>query len=503
MTKEKKVYSMVFDEQLTGVASNRLALHQPPLPTDRATPRLAAASEAEWLPLLNGQRVPYLNLDNAASTTPLPAVWNALEQFLPYYSSVHRGSGFKSRLSTAAYEEAHRIVGEFVGADLATNTVIFGKNTTEAINHLAQRLPLQAHDVVVTTMLEHHSNDLPWRARAHVVHVRATPEGRLDEEDFDRRLAQYADRIALVAVTGASNVTGFAPPIHRLAAKAHAAGAKILVDAAQLAPHRPIDMKPDDDPEHLDFVALSAHKMYAPFGTGALIGPKELFLQSPPAYRGGGTVDIVTLDRVYWTDLPDREEAGSPNVIGAVALAAAAQELMKIGMETIAAQEKRLTAYALRELQRVPGIKLYGEGDWRRVDERTGVIPFNVGNIPHGLVAAILGYEGGIGVRNGCFCAHPYVVHLLGLDAQEQAIWRQAILDGDKSQMPGMVRISLGHTNSQSDIDRLVAMLKRIACGEYEGRYRVERKSGNYAPEGYRDQFAGYFALGNEHEWSI
>lgn len=475
-------------------------LHQSPLPFAFGTPAPAVGDAASWLPLLNGQCAPYITLDNAASTAPLPAVWAALQQFLPYYASVHRGSGFKSRLSTAAYEQAHTIIGEFVGADLTTNTVILGKNTTEAINHLAQRLPWQPDDVVLTTMLEHHSNDLPWRARAQVIHVRATPDGRLDEEDFDRQVARYAQRIRLVAVTGASNVTGFTPPIHRLAAKAHAVGAAILVDAAQLAPHRPLDMKPDDDPEHLDFVALSAHKLYAPFGTGALIGPKRVFLQSPPAQRGGGTVDIVTLDRVYWAGLPDREEAGSPNVVGAVALALAIQQLTSIGMAKLATQEQALTAYALRQLQTVPGLQIYGESDRRRAPERVGVIAFNLAGIPHGLVAAILGYEGGIGVRNGCFCAHPYVVHLLGLTAQEQAFWQRAALAGDRSHMPGMVRISFGHSNCPSDVDRLVAMLQRIVRGEYAGRYRVDPKTGDYAPLGYTDRFADYFSLENEND---
>lgn len=167
-------------------------------------------------------------------------------------------------------------------------------------------------------------------------------------------------------------------------------------------------------------------------------------------------------------------------------------------METIAAHEKDLTAYALQQLQTVPGLKLYGESDWRRVDERVGVIPFNLAGIPHALVAAILGYEGGIGVRNGCFCAHPYVVHLLGLTPQEQAFWRWEALAGDKSSMPGMVRISFGRTNSRSDVDRLVAMLRRIVAGEYEGRYRVGPETGDYTPEGYTDRFAGYFSLENE-----
>ena len=191
---------------------------------------------------------------------------------------MHRGAGFKSRVSTAAYDDAHDTIARFVGADPSGNTVIFGKNTTEAINKLAYRFPLADDSVVLSTEMEHHSNDLPWRARAHVVRARVTGDGRLDEDDVDRLLAAYGSRVALVTVSGASNVTGFVQPIHRLARKAHAVGARILVDAAQLAPHRRIDVKPDDDPEHLDYVAISSHKMYAPFGTGALVGRRDTFL---------------------------------------------------------------------------------------------------------------------------------------------------------------------------------------------------------------------------------
>ena len=453
--------------------------------------------------LLDGRRLPYVNLDNAASTPPLVDVVRAVDAFMPYYSSVHRGTGFKSRLSTVAYDQAHAIIGRFVGADPRTNTVIFGKNTTEAINKLAWRLPLEPDAVVITTQLEHHSNDLPWRPRAHVVHVHALPDGRLDEDDFDRQLARYAGCVKLVAVSGASNVSGFIQPIHRLARKAHAVGALILVDAAQLAPHRRVDMRPDDDPEHLDFVALSAHKMYAPFGTGALVGPKEVFLRQPPEYRGGGTVDIVTLDDVHWAGAPDRDEAGSPNVVGAVAMAVAARELMAVGMDAIAAHEENLIAYTLEQMRRVPGIRLYGETDPARAAEKVGVIPFNVAGVSHFLVAAILGYEGGIGVRSGCFCAHPYVVHLLQLDEAQSAHWRDQMLAGDKSDMPGMVRASFGCYNSTDDVDRLVEMLQRIARGDYRGDYVLDRRSGEYHPRDFEEPLADYFLLEPVNEFVI
>lgn len=447
------------------------------------------------VPLLDGRLAPYIFLDNAASTPPLRDVVEAVERFLPYYSSVHRGTGFKSRLSTVAYDQAHEIIGRFLGADLNINTVIFTKNTTEAVNKLSYRFPMAPDSVVIATELEHHSNDLPWRDRVQVIHVRATPRGRLDEEDFDRQLAKYAGRVALVTVTGASNVTGFLQPIHRLARKAHAVGARILVDAAQLAPHRRVDMKPDDDPEHLDFVVLSGHKMYAPFGTGALIGPQEIFLQSGPEYSGGGTVDVVTLDEVHWAGMPDRDEAGSPNVVGAVAMAAAAQVLMDVGMDNIAAHEEALIKYSLDRLSGVPGIKVYGETDGAQANGKVGVIPFNLEGISHFLVAAILGYEGGIGVRSGCFCAHPYVVHLLQLSGEEATTWRTQMLDGDKSNMPGMVRASFGCYNNIEDIDGLVTMLERIVSGDYQGDYQLIPSTGEYVPANYDEIFAEHFLL--------
>jgi selenocysteine lyase/cysteine desulfurase len=457
--------------------------------------RSLAVGVDQQVPLLDGRLVPYVNLDNAPSTPPFRVVTETLERLMPYYSSVHRGTGFKSRLCTMAYDQAHEIMARFVGANPETNTVIFGKNTTEAINKLSFRLPLEDDSVVITTQMEHHSNDLPWRHRAQVVHVKATREGRLDEEDFDRQLSRYAGRVALVAVTGASNVTGFLQPVHRLARKAHAAGAMIFVDVAQMAPHRQVDMKPDDDPEHLDFVALSAHKMYAPFGTGALIGPAEVFLREAPEYRGGGTVDVVTLEEVSWAGMPDRDEAGSPNVLGAVAMATAAQALMHIGMDNIARHEEELTAYALRRFAQLPFVQLFGETDVDRVGERVGVIPFNLEGISQFLVAAILGYEGGIGVRSGCFCAHPYVIHLLRLSEWESRKWREEILQGDKSQMPGLIRASLGCYNNTDDIDRLVEMLERIKRGEYQGTYHQIRGTGEYVPSGYEEPLAEHFLL--------
>lgn len=449
----------------------------------------------QQVPLLDGRQRTYINLDNAASTPALRDVMDTVNSFMNWYSSVHRGTGFKSRVATQAYDDARRIVGDFVGADRHAHTVIFGKNTSEAINKLAHRFPLTQDDVVLVSLLEHHSNDLPWRSHARVEHVAADELGRLDEDDFNRLLAQHAGRVRLVAVTGASNVTGHLPDIHGLARKAHAAGAQILIDCAQLAPHRAIDIGPLEDPAHLDYVALSAHKMYAPFGTGALIGRRDTFEQGEPEYRGGGTIEFVTRNTVAWAEPPDREEAGSPNVMGAVALAAAIKALHTIGMEAIARHEADLTAYALERLLNVDGLEIYGDPDPRRAANRLGVIPFNMGDLSHFLVAAILGTEWGIGVRHGCFCAHPYLTHLMNISETDLAQVTADILSNNRRHMPGLVRVSFGMYNTTDEVDDLIQALTAITQGRIAGRYEQDARSGEYSAVGWSPDLSQYFKL--------
>jgi cysteine desulfurase/selenocysteine lyase len=320
-------------------------------------------------------------------------------------------------------------------------------------------------------------------------------DGSMDEDDFDRLLREYAGRVKLVAVSGASNVTGFLNPIHRIAEKAHEAGARILVDAAQLAPHRAIDMRPDDYPAHLDFVALSAHKMYAPYGTGALIGPISVFGQGTPDMVGGGTVDIVTVDDVRWAGPPERDEAGSPNVVGAVALAQAILSLQEIGMDALARHEAELTAHALRRLGEIDGLELYGLSDPERAGERVGVIPFNVRGMDHYKVAAVLSFEGAIAVRNGCFCAHPYILRLLKVSGEEAIQHQQDILDGTRVGLPGLVRISFGCYNTVEEVDHAADVLARIAAGDVHGVYDQDLSSGSYWPRGYQPDYGRYFVL--------
>ncbi len=436
------------------------------------------------VPLLSGDLRRYVNLDNASSTPALRPVLDKVDEFLRFYANVHRGEGFKSQIASWAFEQARAVVAGFVHADPKRDTVIFTKNTTESINKLARIFPFRDNAVVLTTMMEHHSNELPWRRRATVVHAGLKPDGSLDLDDFRAKLAQYRDRLDIVAVTGAANVSGWVNDVHLLARLAHEAGARIVVDAAQLAAHRPIDMKPSCDPEHLDFVAFSAHKMYAPYGVGALIGDRDALLAAEPDSVGGGTVDIVTVDAAYWRDLPEREEAGTPDIVGVVALAAAIRLLESVGWDTIIRHEQELTRYALDKLARIPGVRVYGKADPADLDDRIGVIAVNVEGLPHSLVAAILSYEGAIGVRSGCFCAHPYMLCLLGVPEPEADALRREIIGRDRRHVPGAVRASLGIYNNESDVDALCDCLKLIVDREYVGKYEVRRESGAWAPVG-------------------
>jgi cysteine desulfurase/selenocysteine lyase len=447
------------------------------------------------VPVLDGTRRPYINFDNAATTPSFWDVCETLELFLPWYSSIHRGTGFKSGVATQAYDDARRIVGDFFGADPAEQVVIFVKNSTEAINKAARRIPLTADDVVLVSLMEHHSNDLPWRPLATVIHAAVTPEGELDLEHVRSKFAEHGKRIKLLAITGASNVTGAINPIHELAELAHAHGARILVDAAQLAPHRAINIGPAGGPGHIDFLVASAHKMYAPFGTGALIGPREIFGRGAPDYSGGGTVEIVTEDDVYWASPPDRDEAGSPNVVGAVAMAAACRVLREIGMNRLAAHEAELTRYTLEELKSIDGIELYGNTDTASTEARLGVIPFNVKGLTHYLVGAVLGTEYAVGVRNGCFCAHPYVLRLLDIPDPVAWSWRKQVVAGVRAHLPGLVRISYGCYNSHEEVDWMVRALRKIARGEIAGDYQQDQATGTFWERSFQPDLEQYFKL--------
>lgn len=415
------------------------------------------------VPLSRGTTTVGINFDNAATTPPLISVMEEIAQFAPQYASIHRGAGYKSEISSQVYEQARKEILNFVGADLKDNQVIFVKNTTEGINKLSYRLLNKGKkDIILTTRMEHHSNLLPWRDKYSIDYIELDECGNLRMEDLQVKLERYQGAVKLVTVTGASNVTGHKNPIYGIAELAHRYGAKICVDGAQLVPHASVDMRPNNSPEHIDFLVFSAHKMYAPFGAGVLIGPKQAFDEGSPEYSGGGTARLVTSKRVVWEEAPHKEEAGTPNLMGVVALVAAIRALKGIGMRRIQLVEERLMEYTLEKMRKLDGIKIYGAAS---ISKRIGVIPFNVEGVYHEDVAEILAREGGISVRSGCFCAQPYVQNLLKLSDREV----EKYVSNQALPRPGMVRVSFGLYNTEKEIDILVTLLNKIT--RQKGRY--------------------------------
>ncbi len=445
--------------------------------------RSCVGTEAE-VPVLGGRRR-YVNFDNAATTPALRQVRDTVDAFLEHYSSVHRGTGYKSLLSTEVFEHCRQRILDFVRASRASETVIFGKNTTEMANKLSRRFGLARDDVVLISDAEHHSNDLPWRKVARVVRLPVDHRGAMDLSRIEDELKKGRGRVKVVAVCGASNVTGYQPPIHDIAALAHRHGAKIFADCAQLAPHRAIDVRPPGDPRHLDFVAFSAHKMYAPYGVGVLVGPKSFFDVGDPDHVGGGMVEMVTPDRAYWSPSPDRDEPGTPNLLGAVALARAIACLEEVGFDAIAEHERQLTTYALKRLREVPGLALYGDVEPQAGEDRIGVIPFNLHGLNHALLAAALAWEGGIGVRHGCFCAHPFIAHLLKVSERDAEQMIDRILASDRSAVAGRVRMSFGIFNTEAEVDWVIEVLQGLATRGPKGNYRFDPAWGEYRAEGY------------------
>lgn len=401
-----------------------------------------------------GKVVKYVNFDNAATTPAFIKVANDINKFLPYYSSVHRGMGIKSQLTTKAYERGRELVGEFLNFSLDEYDVIFVKNTTEAINKLSNML-LQKYSnkIVLSTFMEHHSNDLPWR-KFNIDYVRVDSKGMLLLEDLEEKLKSYNGKVGIVAVTGASNVTGYKNPVHKIAKIVHSYGAKLLVDGAQLVPHCPFDINGIAKDEYIDFAAFSAHKMYAPFGTGVLIVRKNEFKDIEPDYKGGGTVDMVTHDFVKWSSTPEKDEAGSPNVLGVVALSSSIEMLRGLGMKNIEDYEKDLQIYICKAISSLPNIKVYSE----YCSNSVSIITFNIEGIYHETVSKALSYEYGIGVRSGCFCAHPYIQELLKVPKEEV----MANINNKAWRKPGMVRVSFALYNTFNEIDYFIYALKDI-----------------------------------------
>jgi selenocysteine lyase/cysteine desulfurase len=411
-----------------------------------AKPFLRVTGGAIRVPLVSGSEVVYANLDYAASAPALTAVRDHVDEVLPYYASVHRGAGYLSQVSTSLYETARGIVRDSLGGR-EDDLVIFTRNSTDALNLLARCTP----GAVLILDIEHHANLLPWQASEHrVVRAERTIAGTLDV------LAAALDeqQFALLAVTGASNVTGEVLPLRELSILAHRHGARLAVDGAQLVPHRPVDLVDLG----IDYLAFSGHKVYAPFGAGVLIGPSDWLNVADPYLLGGGSVRNVTLEHTDFTDGEARHEAGSPNVVGAAALAKALQVLGDSDNEAWLAHEHELVI-ALREgLEAIPSVRTIRI--WEDSTDTVGVVSFTVGDLDAGYVAAYLSAEHGVGVRDGRFCAHPLLASL-GIPE-------------------GALRASVGVGSTDDHVARLLAGVRQLVESGPSWDYEIE--NGRWVP---------------------
>lgn len=462
---------------------------------------------------VTGARTRRIYLDSTASTLRLRLVQDVLDRYLPHYSNTHSTLHFAARLSTVEYEWAHRAVLDFVDADPSAHMCFFtGSGTTSGMNRVARtlRAARPERDVVITSIMEHHSNDLPHRKHfERVIHVpaeeTATSLGRIDLASIERALVAHPGRVSYVAITGVSNVTGIVNPIHDVAEIAHSHGALIVVDAAQMAAHLPIAMCGDDAGDGaLDVVVFSGHKVYAPGSPGVVIARKDVFSAVEPDEVGGGMVERVWTNRYTVSSrFPDREEAGTPNIPGAIGLAAVLHALKRIGMREVAAEEHRLISYALERLADVPGVIVYGDLDMTRCP-RAGAIAFNLEGLDHSFTAAVLNDYFNISVRNECFCAHPYVREMV-LKALEGLEELDGMNNDELERMAdlhrGMVRASLGIYSTAADIDALVAALGDIV-GNQESLLReyVREDSGDYVHRRFRFDSKRILSVSDEVE---
>ncbi len=415
---------------------------------------------------VTGDSMPLTYLDHGASTHAPEAVLHAHERFIrEAYSNVHRGAHHLSIVSTEAYEDVRFKCRAFVGAR-RDQEVVFAENTTHALN-LAAHLEAERPGVTLVSALEHHSNDLPHRSRGPVVHFKVDEDGQVDMRDFEKKLAGH--KVKLVAISMASNVTGIQPPLGDIVDLAHAFGALVLVDGAQGLAHLPIDLATIGTSGGPDYFAAAGHKAYAPMGGAFLVAPRDRLDHATPYRPGGGTVKLVSFSDAMWVDGPERHEGGTPNVPGIVAMGAALDYLRGIGMQNIREHELTLLRRLLKGMQEIDGVSVLGRAP---VEKRVGTVSFVVEGVPHGLVSTVLDQEYGIATRNGCFCAHPYLIDLLGIKDPETL--RERIRAGATTRepdFPGAARASLGVYNVEEDVDRFLGALRTIAAKGWQGRY--------------------------------
>ena len=381
---------------------------------------------------VNGQDLVYF--DNAAtSQTPQQVIDVIVDYYSRLNANIHRGVHKLSQEATDAYEEARiKIQKHFNAAQFYE--IILTSGTTESINLIASGYStiLQAGDQLIISALEHHSNIVPWqmlceKTGAELKVIPMTLEGTLDMQAYENLLSP---KTKLVFVNHVSNALGTVNPIEEIITKAHAYGAKVLIDGAQACPH----IKPDVQALDVDFYVTSAHKLCGPTGVGMLYGKSELLKALPPYQGGGEMIATVTFEKTTYADLPHKFEAGTPNIAGGIAFGAALDYMNGIGMEAIASYEAELLAYATAELKKIEGIIIFGEAE-----EKTAVISFNVG-VQHPYDLGSILDQMGIAVRTGHHCAQPIM---------------------DFFEIPGTVRASFSFYNTFEEIDRLIAGVRK------------------------------------------
>ncbi len=373
----------------------------------------------EDFPILSRQirGKPLIYFDNAATSQKPRAVINALSNFYEQHNAnIHRGIHTLSQEATDLFEDTRKKVAKFVHASAPEN-VIFTRNTTEAINLVAYawgRKNINAGDEILFTMMEHHSNLVPWQMLAQekgaiLKFVGVGEDGTLNLDDLDKALTS---KTKLISVCHASNAFGTLNPIRRFAQAAHQVGALLLVDAAQSAPHIPVDMRVLG----ADIVVFSGHKMLGPTGVGALIAHRELLEEMNPFMGGGDMIREVWLEKATWNELPYKFEAGTPDIGGVAAFGAAIDYLNSVGMDQIRAHEMELVGYAMTQLGKIDGLRIFGPLD---PSQRSGVISFNLGSIhPHDLGSVL--DEDGIAIRAGHHCCQP-LMRRFGLSGTARA----------------------------------------------------------------------------------
>lgn len=408
---------------------------------------------------INGKgRIVPINFDNAATTPPFKRVVKRVLETTEYYGSIARGDGQKSQYCSDLYEECRRYILKYFNAPEEIYTSIFVGNTTDGLNKLSNILINNKEDIVITTRMEHHSNDLPWRNKCDLKYVEVNEDGRININEIEELIERYKEKVKYITITGASNVTGYINDIRKISGLIHKYGGKIIVDGAQLVPHKKIYMYKKDSLENIDFLVFSGHKIYAPFGSGAIIGLREDFNNNLPDTKGGGTVEYVIDNNQLWLNTPEKNEAGTPNLFGAVAIMEAMKEIEKIGFERIEKNEKELLQYLINGLKELNRVKLYADNDC--IDDRLGILVFTIDGMKYYEVGEKLSEIKAIGVRQGGFCSHPYTRRVLGIPNNQLQEYI------NKNGIPGLVRVSLGIYNSKKEANIFLETVE-LLCRRY------------------------------------